>query len=48
MRRFRTQFVAAMVQPMSLNLAARLTMDWFPAEERDVATTVATRRSWGA
>jgi FLVCR family MFS transporter 7 len=42
LRRFCTQFVAAMVQPMSLNLAARLTMDWFPAEERDVATTVAT------
>jgi FLVCR family MFS transporter 7 len=27
---------------MCLNLAARLTMDWFPSEERDLATTVAT------
>lgn len=31
-----------MCQAMCLNLAARLTMDWFPSEERDLATTVAT------
>jgi FLVCR family MFS transporter 7 len=34
--------VAALVQPLSLNLAARLASDWFPADERDLATTVAT------
>ena len=31
-----------MCQAMCLNLAARLTMDWFPSHERDLATTVAT------
>jgi sugar phosphate permease len=34
--------VAGIFQAMCLNLPARLAMDWFPAEERDLATTAAS------
>jgi FLVCR family MFS transporter 7 len=37
-----SQAVASMFQPMSLNLIARLAGDWFPANERDLGTTLAT------
>jgi hypothetical protein len=37
--------LAGVSQPMILNVPSRLTMDWFPAHERDMATTVATMAS---
>ena len=42
MTRRAPQLFAAAAQAWALNLAARLTMDWFPSEERDLATTAAT------
>jgi hypothetical protein len=36
---------AGMTQPLVLNVPSRLTMDWFPTSERDMATTVATMAS---
>ena len=36
------QVVGAFGQPMLLNVAARLSSDWFPDHERDFATTAAT------
>ena len=37
--------IAGLSQPMVLNVPSRLTMDWFPTSERDMATTVATMAS---
>lgn len=35
-------WIAALGQPFVLNVAARLSMDWFPAHERDLATVIGT------
>jgi hypothetical protein len=37
--------LAGLSQPMVLNVPSRMTMDWFPTAERDMATTVATMAS---